>query len=357
MKKLNLHFFAVIFFVFIVANLSAQSVSSPPLNESLLNIQSETRYHTDLKLHKSYIQVSNIKIIESQSISGHVMDDVWRTVAQGLGHSAVIVPQTTLDDTTFFITTDILIISSGVINIPTNRVNTIKSFIMRRKNVYLQCEYLSTYQSNIAFASLVNDLGGTFSWGSTVSGDLQPMQIIGSLSNTPNSVPSIGYYWYGVYGTGNSTIEYFMRYQNNNYGFVFTPTNPNYGFIIADTDQDWVRVSTSVPLMQNILFRLGTITGIQPISNEVPNKFSLSQNYPNPFNPSTKIIFALPNSSFAKIVIYDALGREVETLVNEQLNAGTFEVDFDGTNLASGIYYYVIRTENFTDSKKMILIK
>src|ERR1043166_10346741 len=68
-----------------------------------------------------------------------------------------------------------------------------------------------------------------------------------------------------------------------------------------------------------------TILGIKSISNEIPSPFLLYQNYPNPFNPTTKIKFALPKNSFAKLVIYDILGREVQTIVNEQLNAGTFE--------------------------------
>jgi len=111
------------------------------------------------------------------------------------------------------------------------------------------------------------------------------------------------------------------------------------------------------------------LVGITPISNEIPETFLLEQNYPNPFNPTTKIRFSLPNPSarlrngqeggaqYVKLIIYDITGREVETLVNEQLNAGTYEADFDGSNFASGIYFYVMKTESFTDTKRMILIK
>ncbi len=102
---------------------------------------------------------------------------------------------------------------------------------------------------------------------------------------------------------------------------------------------------------------LSELTGIQIISNEIPNKFSLSQNYPNPFNPSTKIKFALANNSFAKLVIFDAIGREVETLVNEQLNAGTYEADWDASNYSSGIYFYKLISNQFTETRKMILMK
>ncbi len=97
--------------------------------------------------------------------------------------------------------------------------------------------------------------------------------------------------------------------------------------------------------------------GIEPVSSEIPSTFSLSQNYPNPFNPATKIQFALPTNSFAKIVIYDALGKEIETIVNEQLNAGTYEADFDGSKLSSGVYYYKLTAGDYVESKKMLMIK
>jgi len=101
----------------------------------------------------------------------------------------------------------------------------------------------------------------------------------------------------------------------------------------------------------------GNLVGIININSEIPNQFSLSQNYPNPFNPATKIQFALPKSSFAKLVVYDAFGRELETLVSEQLNAGTYEADWPAGKFSSGVYYYKLTTYDFTETKKMILIK
>ncbi len=103
---------------------------------------------------------------------------------------------------------------------------------------------------------------------------------------------------------------------------------------------------------------IGTATGRPTeISNNNPESFSLSQNYPNPFNPSTKIKFALPNSSFAKLVIYDALGRVVETLVNEQLNAGKYEAVWKADRFSSGVYYYELTSGEFRQTNKMLLIK
>ncbi len=102
---------------------------------------------------------------------------------------------------------------------------------------------------------------------------------------------------------------------------------------------------------------LGELVGIQPISNEIPNQFSLGQNYPNPFNPNTVISFQLAVNSFATIKVYDLLGREVATLVNEQLQPGTYEVDWYGSNFSSGIYYYKIVAGDYTETKKMVLMK
>ncbi len=102
--------------------------------------------------------------------------------------------------------------------------------------------------------------------------------------------------------------------------------------------------------------------GIKKIGKELPHNFSLSQNYPNPFNPTTKIKFNLPHPSeggaqAVKIVVFDLLGREVATLVNEQLKPGTYEVEWNGSNFASGVYFYKLTTESFSNTKRMVLIK
>lgn len=99
------------------------------------------------------------------------------------------------------------------------------------------------------------------------------------------------------------------------------------------------------------------VVGINNISSEIPGKYDLSQNFPNPFNPSTSIRFAIPKSSFVTLKVYDMLGREVATLVNQELNAGTFEYSFDGSKLTSGVYFYRIDAGDFTEIKKMMLVK
>jgi len=105
---------------------------------------------------------------------------------------------------------------------------------------------------------------------------------------------------------------------------------------------------------------LRTINGgvkVINISTEIPSKYLLKQNYPNPFNPSTKIRFDIPKSSYIKLMVYDILGREIKTLVNENLNAGRYVIKWDGSNYSSGVYFYRFVTGDFVDVKKMLLVK
>ncbi len=88
-----------------------------------------------------------------------------------------------------------------------------------------------------------------------------------------------------------------------------------------------------------------------------PETFELTQNYPNPFNPTTNIKFSIPKRSFVTLKVYDVVGREVATLVNQEKEAGTYNVKFNASNLASGMYIYTLTTGNFTSSKKMVLMK
>lgn len=100
-----------------------------------------------------------------------------------------------------------------------------------------------------------------------------------------------------------------------------------------------------------------SFVGVSPISSEVPANYSLSQNYPNPFNPTTNIKFAVAKSGFVNLKVYDLSGKEVASLVNDNLSAGTYSYAFDGSKLSSGIYFYTIRANDFTETKKMMLIK
>jgi hypothetical protein len=98
-------------------------------------------------------------------------------------------------------------------------------------------------------------------------------------------------------------------------------------------------------------------TDVEIIDNNILAEFSLSQNYPNPFNPSTKIKFTIPQTDFATLKVYDVLGNEVATIVNEEKSAGRYEVEFMGDELTSGIYFYQLKAGSFVETKKMVLFK
>jgi hypothetical protein len=98
-------------------------------------------------------------------------------------------------------------------------------------------------------------------------------------------------------------------------------------------------------------------TGTKSYYSSLPSKYSLSQNFPNPFNPSTSIQYAISSRQFVELKIYDVLGNEVSTLVNEQKPAGNYEVEFLADGLGSGIYYYSLKARFYTATKKMILLK
>lgn len=99
------------------------------------------------------------------------------------------------------------------------------------------------------------------------------------------------------------------------------------------------------------------VIGIEPNGNIIPGSYSLEQNYPNPFNPVTNIRVDIPKASDVKIAVYDMLGRELEVLVNQNLQAGSYKVSWDGSKHSSGIYFYKLITKDFIGTKKMILVK
>jgi hypothetical protein len=101
----------------------------------------------------------------------------------------------------------------------------------------------------------------------------------------------------------------------------------------------------------------GGLVSINPVINSLPKAFTLYQNYPNPFNPTTVIKFQVPSSRFVKLTLFDILGREIAALVNEQLQPGAYEVKWDASNYPSGVYYYKLTSGDYTETKKLILIK
>lgn len=129
----------------------------------------------------------------------------------------------------------------------------------------------------------------------------------------------------------------------------------NYDFVNADGSHGIHNTKYARGLLTSAIANF-TPTGIEN-EGTIPETYSLSQNYPNPFNPSTTIKFAIPENSNVKLEIYDLIGRKVTTLINSELNPGTYSVQWEASNYTSGIYFYRIETNNFTTVKKMLLLK
>ncbi len=200
---------------------------------------------------------ANIYIVESRTYhSLHTMDMRWKQIAQQMGHQAIILNQSELDDLANLQNADILIISSGLIALSSQRQQTIIDFVAQGGNAYIQSEYLLTHPGNLLFEKLVDQLEGQFSWDGNSEGDLTPMAITDNNIDPSNAIGSLAYFWYGTYGSGDQQILPFFEYENKNYGFIFCPANPLHGKVITISDQDWIRTFNNPALMSNLLLYL-----------------------------------------------------------------------------------------------------
>ena len=149
------------------------------------------------------------------------------------------------------------------------------------------------------------------------------------------------------FGTGSPPLT---NYSDTNLAFI-TGEGRSMPFTPSGT---WF---SSRALTGVIRYVLGTPTGIGIINSEIPNNFSLAQNYPNPFNPSTTIEFAVPNNNKVTLKVYNIHGQEITSLVNGEYSAGSYKVVWDASRYSSGVYFYSLQADNFSQTKKLILIK
>ncbi len=169
--------------------------------------------------------------------------------------------------------------------------------------------------------------------------------------------PSTGFAAGGNDFTGNTTVIKTTNAGQN--WFEIINNNTMHFYDVCFTSATVGYLCGSIGINNGCVFKTttGGLTYITQTSTNIPKLFSLSQNYPNPFNPSTKINYELPITNNVSLKVYDALGNEIETLVNEKQNAGSYSVDFNAASLPSGIYFYKLVTEKFSETKKMILVK
>jgi Secretion system C-terminal sorting domain len=165
----------------------------------------------------------------------------------------------------------------------------------------------------------------------------------------------------GVNGTNTVNTNGIVPLQGKsevNFKWVLPNGLPAYPKIYAILDQE--NATTEIHDNNNKGFNIlgsSSVSGIDDSENYIPDTYVLYQSYPNPFNPSTTIKYSIPNSDKVSIKVYDILGREVSTLVNEYKTAGTYSIEFNASWFASGIYFYQIHSGNFVETKKMVLIK
>ena len=110
-------------------------------------------------------------------------------------------------------------------------------------------------------------------------------------------------------------------------------------------------------VLNGIVYGDTTLTSVRQIGNSVPEEYTLSQNFPNPFNPKTNLEFGISKAGLVSLKVYNDLGKEIATLVNESKSAGIYSVVFDGSNLSSGVYYYILESGDFNETKRMVLLK
>jgi hypothetical protein len=288
----------------------------------------------------------------------------------------------------------------GVLNIVINGQNIFAGGSM---GVYLSTDFGQTWTpsslgSLTVYAIVINGsdiFAGVVTYGvyksTNMGGNWTPTSLnnrtIHSLS-TDGNIIFAGTDPYGIYISTNNGLNWTNTLGNQVvYSLpligcnIFAATLYNGVFLSTNNGLNWTqrnegmgnRTVRSLALSQNFIYAgtlgysvwrrpLSELVGINGVSADVAEIFSLSQNYPNPFNPTTKIQFSIPPSKGVRgmgviLFIYDVLGREVSTLVNQHLKPGNYEVEWDGSNFPSGVYFYKLATGSFSETKKMILLK
>jgi hypothetical protein len=233
--------------------------------------------------------------------------------------------------------------------------------------------------------------GGVFRWtnngASWAEGNTGLTNILASALAVSNANLFAGTYGGGVFRSADNDTSWTPASTGLTNTFVtalvISDTNlfagTNSGVFLSTNDGDnWSQINSGLPASMHVrslvafstnLFA-GTygrgvwrrplaemITSVETSPGGTPTAFELSQNYPNPFNPGTTIKYELPASSMVRLSVYDMLGREVSVLVNERRDAGVHEVRFDGSNLASGVYFYRLQAGDFVQSKSLLILK
>ena len=230
-------------------------------------------------------------------------------------------------------------------------------------NDTIQCFVLKAYDENIFLGeypggNVYRTLDGGQNWESYSSDTLDWGLDIEFTPGNPANV------WYSAGGDflffSSDTGRIWAKESDGQYGLI-------YDIVFTDENSGWL-LSGSGGMSHPHIYRTtnggqgGIVLGVENDKESVPNNFRLEQNYPNPFNPTTKIKYTIPSvgtqhAVSIQLMVYDVLGREIATLVNEGKSPGSYEVEFTATGLPSGIYFYRLKAGSYIETKKMILLK
>ena len=234
---------------------------------------------------------------------------------------------------------------------------------------FIELKNIGGTELNLTESSFVNGISFTFPQSSILPSD----EFVIIASNSVEFINRYGFLPDGEYegqlDNGGEKVVFINAVNDTLFSFKYNDKLPwpeeadgdGYSLVSA------YRSPTGDPNNSTYWIKSGAINGspnandvvsnINQINNDVPTQFSLEQNYPNPFNPSTIIRYSIPVEGKVKIKIFDILGREVSTLLDRNYKAGNYSIEFDGSNLSSGIYFYRLRSGNFIKSMKMILLR
>jgi len=178
-----------------------------------------------------------------------------------------------------------------------------------------------------------------------------------STSSASQTIGSNGFYTWGSTSQIVADVQNWLDNSSSNFGWILIGNESD----IKTAKRFDSRENSNVSNRPLLTLTYNSTTNVENL-NPIPSEFELSQNYPNPFNPDTEIRFNLPKASFITLEVYNSLGQQIRTLVSQQLNFGQYAINWNGRNefgemMNSGIYYYRIKTKQFSEIKRMILLK
>ncbi len=224
---------------------------------------------------------------------------------------------------------------------------------------WLNTDIPGIYITDITFVSELTGYTNNSSLGitKTIDGGNTWFPVLNSVDNYKIQFLDSNTIYSGSYKSNDGGAHWTLYKTKIQEGLYYYSPNKTYyvnnstGFIIGGNGAGILRTTDGGEIISSIYS--------SQTSSQIPEQFLLKQNYPNPFNPSTRINYELRNSNYVSLKVFDLLGKEVATLVNEKQNAGSYAVDFNSTefNLPSGIYFYTLNAGEFKETKKMVLIK